>query len=338
MILGIEKKVAIIEGCKPDKIPESVLTATEPVILKGVVSDWPLVKTAKESSVAADKYIRQFYQNATVVASFGAPGIKGRVFYNSDLTGFNFQSQRVKLDSVLNQIQQHRDDSEPPLIYVGSTTIDTCLPGFRLKNDLDLGAVNPLVSIWIGNQSRIPAHYDLPENIACNVVGRRRFILFPPHQLPNLYVGPLDFTPAGQAISMLDFHNPDFAAYPNFNIAMAHAQLAELDAGDAIFIPSMWWHHVEGLSPFNVLINYWWRQSPGFMGPPIDALKLALMTIRDLPEEQKNAWRDIFNYYVFQADENVVNHIPQHSQGVLAAIDEVTARRLRAELLNKLNR
>ncbi|MFX6149073.1 cupin-like domain-containing protein, partial [Acinetobacter baumannii] len=91
------------------------------------------------------------------------------------------------------------------------------------------------------------------------------FTLFPPDQFGNLYLGPLDNTPAGRAVSMVDFAEPDFAAHPRFREALAHAQVAELEPGDAIFIPSMWYHHVEGRSAFNVLINYWWRETPGWL-------------------------------------------------------------------------
>ncbi len=158
---------------------------------------------------------------------------------------------------------------------MGSTTIDTALPGFRVQNDMDFGTRNPLASIWIGNRTRIAAHHDLPDNLACVVAGHRRFTLFPPEQLANLYVGPLDFTPAGQAISLVDFAKPDYTRFPRFAQALQAARVAELGPGDALFIPSMWWHHIESLDAFNVLVNYWWRQSPAYMDSPMSALMLA---------------------------------------------------------------
>jgi quercetin dioxygenase-like cupin family protein len=38
------------------------------------------------------------------------------------------------------------------------------------------------------------------------------------------------------------------------------AMEAELSPGDAIFIPMGWFHHVEALERFNVLVNYWWDE------------------------------------------------------------------------------
>ena len=68
-------------------------------------------------------------------------------------------------------------EAEPATLYVGSTTVDTCLPGFRAENDITIDGYDPLASIWIGNRTRVAAHYDLPDNIACCVAGRRRFVL-----------------------------------------------------------------------------------------------------------------------------------------------------------------
>ena len=51
---------------------------------------------------------------------------------------------------------------------------------------------------------------------------------------------------------------PDFARFPRFAKALEVAQVAELSPGDAIFIPRDWFHHVEALDRFNVLVNYWW--------------------------------------------------------------------------------
>jgi len=337
-MLAIEKSVKEIDGLCPEKLPARILNSTEPLLLKGILAEWPIVKAAKTSAQSADLYLRQFYQDATVGVFFGAPDGGGRIFYNEDLTGFNFQRVMMKLDAVLNKIQQHAYDDQAPALYVGSTTVDTCLPGFRSENDIEFGDIDPLASIWLGNRTRVAAHYDVPDNIACCAVGRRRFTLFPPSEVVNLYPGPLDFTPAGQAISMVDFSQPDYKKYPGFRNALQNAQVAEMEPGDAIFIPSMWWHHVEALSSFNVLINYWWRQSPAYMDTPLNVLNHALLSIRDLPKEQRKAWQDLFRYYIFDFNEDTVAHLPEEKQGVLAPMDEVSARKLRAQLLSKLNR
>ena len=327
-----------IHGADARALPAEVLESTRPMVLRGLVSHWPAVLAAQVSDHEADAYLRRYYRDASVVAFLGAPGIEGRFTYNNDLSGFNFAPLRVRLDQILQELADHRADREPPAIYVGSTTIDTCLPGFREHNDVNLDGRDALASIWIGNQTRIAAHYDLPDNLACIAAGRRRFTLFPPDQLANLYVGPLDFTPAGQAISLVDFRRPDFEKFPKFAQALEHALVAELGPGDAIFIPSMWWHHVEALESFNVLVNYWWRQSPAFMDTPTNALMLALLTVRDLPPEQRRAWADLFRHYVFEADEQTSAHIGKDAQRVLAPLDDNAARMLRAQLIQKMNR
>lgn len=337
-MLTIENSVRAIEGVPLDSVPNYLLMSSEPLLLKGLVTEWPAVQAARQSVSAADEYIRRFYRGATIGAFFAAPDSGGRIFYNEDMSGFNYQPVMLKLDQVLDRLQTHQADQNPPAIYVGSTTVDTCLPGFRNENDIDLDELDPLVSIWLGNRSRVAAHFDSPYNIACCVAGRRRLILFPPEQLENLYVGPLEFTPAGQSLSLVDFHHPDHEKFPRFKKALRNALLAELEPGDAIFIPSMWWHHVEALDPFNVLINYWWKRNPEFMGDPKHVLIHALLSIRDLPPEQRKAWLNIFRYYVFEFDEELVSHIPEDRRGILSAIDDTMARKLRAHLLNSLNR
>jgi len=327
-----------IAGVGPRELTDAILQATEPLVLRGLVASWPAVQAGLASAQGGDAYLRRFYRDASVVAMLGAPDIEGRFFYNEDLSGFNFYPVRVTLDKVLEELADHDRDERPPAIYVGSTTVDTCLPGFRDENDLDLGARDALMSIWIGNRTRIAAHYDLPDNLACVVAGHRRFTLFPPEQLSNLYIGPLDFTPAGQSISLVDFARPDLAKFPKFAEAMQHAQVAELGPGDAIFIPSMWWHHIEALDRFNVLVNYWWRQSPEYMDTPTNALMLALMSVRDLPPAQRQAWQEIFRHYVFEADDGTSAHIDDKARRVLAPLDADAARMLRAQLLKKMNR
>src|SRR6201999_1875668 len=131
----------------------------------------------------------------------------------------------------------------------------TYLPGLGAENGLALNdpmfeANPPTVSIWLGNRTLAATHYDLSNNIACCMVGHRRFTLFPPDQVANLYPGPLEPTPGGQVVSMVDFRDPDRARYPRFAEAEAAGQVAELDPGDILFYPALWWHQVEALDGF----------------------------------------------------------------------------------------
>ena len=333
-----EPKAVESMNCDPGRLPDGVLESERPLLLKDLVAEWPLVEAAKQSANAADSYLREFYNGKPVTVSVGPPEIDGRIFYNDDLSDFNFVMRRARLDAFLDALRQHRGDDKPPVHYVGSTTVDYILPGIREHNDLSLGDVEPLVSIWLGNQTCIAAHFDVPDNVACVVAGRRRFTLFPPDQLENLYVGPLDYAPAGQSISLVDLREPDFEKFPRFRTALQHAQVADMQPGDALFIPSMWWHHVLGLESFNVLINYWWRSVPDWMGNPMDVLNHALLSIRDLPDAQRKIWQNIFAHYDFEPDDEVVAHIPEGARGVMAPIDEPTARKLRGLLLKRLNR
>jgi hypothetical protein len=95
---------------------------------------------------------------------------------------------------------------------------------------------------------------------------------------------------------------------------------------------------VEALAPFNVLVNYWWRQSPDWMDTPTNALMLALLTMRELPDEQRRAWREIFRHYIFEPDADSLAHIPPAARHALAPLSEDGARALRGQLLRRINR
>jgi hypothetical protein len=100
----------------------------------------------------------------------------------------------------------------------------------------------------------------------------------------------------------------------------------------------MWWHAVEARDPFNVLVNYWWRQSPGWMDTPVNALMLALLSMRELPPAQRRAWQEMFRHYIFEADADSLAHLPDNARYALAPLDEDGARVLRGQLLKRINR
>ena len=332
----ISEKIAEKNDVSPAGLTDELLESDEPLVLRGLASDWPAVKHGLESADRVIEYLQGFDSGNVVTALHAPASANGRIFYNEDLSAFNFEYRRMALKDAVKQVRSHLDRPDTSSLYIGSTNVDHWLPGFREQNDFPIRHLEPLVSIWIGNQSRVSAHYDFPSNIACVVAGQRRVILFPPDQLTNLYVGPLDFTPAGQPISLVDFHAPDYERFPKFREAVRTARMAVLEPGDAIIVPSMWWHHMEALADFNVLVNYWWRNSPSYMGPPLSVLQHAMLGLRDLPAAQREQWRELFDFYVFNPDPENFAHIPEGARGVLNPIDEQTARQIRKMLRDKL--
>jgi hypothetical protein len=311
--------------------------ARVPFLVRGLVAHWPLVQAGLASPRAAREYLLARARPVPFTVSLGMPGNDGRLFYDAAME-MNFREARGKLADIFGGIDANEGRADTPAIYLGSIDVPTHFDGVTEQNTVDLGARNPTVSLWIGTQTRIAAHNDFPDNLACCAAGRRRFTLFPPEQFANLYLGPIDNTPAGRAVSMVDFAAPDFAAHPRFAEALAAAQVAELEPGDALFIPSMWWHHVEGLAPFNILMNYWWRETPRWLGQPQDALNHAILAIRDLPDADKAIWRALFDHYVFDNGPHLTDHIPEGGRGVLDPLDAAAAGRLRSFLLRTLSK
>jgi len=311
--------------------------ATEPFVIRGLVADWPLVRAAKRSGRAARDYLLALRRDVPFTASVGSEGGDGRLFYDAAMQ-MNFATVQAKLPEIFARIDAEEGSPDARPIYLGSVDVKNFFQGLHEANHVDLGHRSALASIWIGTRTRIAAHNDMPANLACCVAGRRRFTIFPRDQFANLYLGPVDNTPAGRAVSMVDFHDPDLDAHPRFRDALAHARVAELEPGDAVYVPPMWWHHVEGLAPFNILLNYWWRETPHWLGQPQDALNHALLAIRDLPADQKEHWRQMFDHYVFANDADTVAHIPEGGRGVLDPLTAESAGRLRAFLLRSLSR
>jgi len=318
----------------PAALDAQLRAASGPFIVRGLIGDWPLVQAGKRSAREARDYIVRRRRDRPFTVSVGEPGSDGRLFYD-DAMAMNFRTTRAKLPEIFAKIDELGDTGSP--IYLASIDLHEYFDGLHEANHLDLGDRVTLDSIWMGTRTRIAAHNDIPDNLACVAVGRRRFTLFPHEQFRNLYLGPIDNTPAGRAVSMVDFHDPDFAVHPRFADALPHAQVAELEAGDALYIPSMWWHHVEGLDPFNVLVNYWWRETPRWLGQPQDALNHAILAIRDLPDDHKAKWRDLFDYYVFGNDDAVTAHIPEAGRSILAPLTPEGAGRIRSFLLRQLS-
>ena len=311
----------------------------EPLVLRGLVASWRSVVLGREPPPAIVDYLRRLDNGTPVDAIMTPPEVAGRIFYSEGMNGFNYVRSRLSLSSVAEQALRYAGSARAPAVAVQSALIRDCLPGFAADNPLSMLDPAAEPRIWLGNAVTTPTHLDEWHNIGCVVSGRRRFTLFPPEQIANLYIGPLDFAPTGAPMSLVELHDPDFGRFPGFRAALAAARSAELGPGDALYIPPLWWHHVESLEPFNLLVNYWWHAHCGAAigaASGFDALLLSILNLRTLPEPARAAWRALFEHYIFGDQSQVTAHIPPHRHGLLGSLPPAGAARLREQVAQRL--
>lgn len=313
---------------------QALIDGARPRVLRGICRDWPMVALARGSDSAFARELAH-HDNATPVDALLMPReAHGVVGYNDDLSGFNYRHFRVTVTQVLERLATYsrQDEGAAPGVAMQSALIAQCLPGLMESHPFPLLDADVQPRLWIGNRVTTPAHFDTSHNLAVVVCGRRRFTLLPPEQVRNLYVGPLDRAPTAAAISLPPIDAVDDPRYPRLGEALAHAQVAELEPGDAIYIPPVWWHHVASLERLNALVNYWWRP-PAFPGhvpePGLDALMHCVLAFRSLPSAERQAWRTLLDHYVFD-DADPAAHLPADRRGVLGPLTAEVEARLRS--------
>jgi hypothetical protein len=312
-----------------------------PAVLRGLVGHWPAVQRARTSLQSIGQYLRAFDNGSAIDTIMMPPHVRGRMFYSDDMSGFNFSRSKATIGEVSEKLLRYAKFENRPALAVQSASIADCLPGFSAENRLTILDETVQPRIWLGNVVTTPTHFDESNNVACVVSGTRRFTLFPPEQIANLYVGPLGHAPTGTPISLASVADPDFKRFPRFSDALAAAVVAELEPGDAIYIPTLWWHHVQSLSKYNMLVNYWWKGDVGANGggdTALNCLLLCLLTLKHLPPEHRRVWKAIFDHYVFDARAESVGHIPEQVRGVLGEISPDLARQVKAFLVSQLQR
>ncbi|MEW6992105.1 cupin-like domain-containing protein [Colwelliaceae bacterium 6441] len=295
-----------------------------PVVIRGFAKHWPLAQSFQQSPASFVSYLGQFYSGIKTTMVVAPPSANKRFYYNDDMTDINFLTGEERLDLFLDRLLELVDREVYPAISMQGASANDILPGLLQDNPTDFFNDSDIVPrLWIGNEGIVNTHYDGSDNLACVVAGRRRFTLFPPQQTGNLYPGPLNFTPAGAPTSLVDIDKPDFEQYPLFKEALAQAYRVELGPGDAIFIPMLWWHHVESLEKVNALMNYWWNGSsaPHASSPsPIDSLNIALLAMRNMTPKQRDAWRCLFDHYLFKQGVDPASYIPEHQHHLLGEL------------------
>lgn len=333
------RAIAEYQHMDRERFKREIVAKGEPAVLRGLTADWPIVCAASQADEALTDILRRAATGEPFESWFGAPEIGGRFGYSDDFSGFNHDRRLATVDQLLDLLLRQKGHDRPYSMYAGGIPIRRHLPG--LLPDLEVPLLDTgkatLISLWLGNRTRTAAHWDLPQNLACVVAGRRRFTLFPTDQVANLYVGPLDFTLAGQPISLVDVDSPDLEQHPRFAEALEWAQQAELGPGDALYIPSLWWHAVESLDEIGAMINFWWREAEPPLLTPLNALYHAVITMKDLPSNELAAWRTMFDHYVFGDNGDPAAHLPEQARGILGRRTPELVARVKKLLIDALS-
>jgi hypothetical protein len=319
------------------RFQREVVEGCQPVVLRGLVAEWPVVQAARGSAARLRDYLAAFDVGARVEAYLGNPTIAGKYYYAADFKGFNFERRMMKMLDALQLMMESLDRADAPSIYVGSVPTGDSLPGFAAANAMPLLGQGVSPRIWLGTRSNVSCHHDTFDNIACVIAGRRRFTLFAPELIAKLYVGPIDNTMAGAPVSLAaSADEAREGEFPLFEEIREQALRLELEAGDALYLPKLWWHKVESLAPLNGLVNYWWDAFSAGPDAPYTSMLLAMIAISERPLAERQAWKAFFDHYVFRTHGHPLAHLPPEQHGLLGPLKPENYARIRARVMHML--
>jgi len=333
-----EQPVAEWEGAPPDEATfrREIIAACRPIVLRQACVGWPVLDAAQQSDQRLAAYLKSHDSGRKAEVFWGAPAIAGRYHYGENLEGFNFDRQMLGLGEALDLMAECAAEPQRGTLYMGSLPASRHLPTFAADNGLPFLAPDIEPRVWIGNASLVSCHYDTFDNLACVVAGERRFTLYPPDAIGDLYVGPIDHTMSGPPVSLAAGTAPGDPRYPRFEAARERAVTAELKPGDVLYLPKLWWHQVEATSPFNVLVNFWWDAFRAGPDAPNSAMMLAMIAIAERPEVERAAWRAFFDHYVFRPNGHPLAHLPEDRHGILGPLSRGNYGRIRAAVMQML--
>ncbi len=324
-----------LSGCADFR--ERVLEPGRPVVLRGLVADWPAVQAGRASPRDLALYLTTFDVGLRVEAFLGDRSIAGKYYYTPDLKGFNFERRQMKFLEALALMIETLEQPRARTMYVGSVPVAECMPGFAAANRVALLPSSVPARIWIGHPADVSSHYDTFDNLACVIGGHRRFTLYAPEHIGKLYMGPIDHTMAGPPVSLAASAGAGRAGrFPLFESIRDQALVAELEPGDALYLPKLWWHQVESTAPFNVMVNHWWDAFSAGPDAPYTSLLYAMITIAERPSAERQAWKEFFDHFVFRTRGHPLAHLPPEQHGLLGPLQPDNYGRIRARIMRML--
>lgn len=213
-----------------------------PAVFRGLASHWPAVRQWDFSALAAL-----------------APDISVKLV-DGNRERESTQFVNAPLRTYLESLHGHGPSANQAL-YLKEFDLLQTIP--QLRHDLNHTEIFPSRGIihslqsWIGPAGgRTGLHYDYLDNLAVQIMGKKRFYLVQPGTVEDLGKVAQKYDPWARLASVgaIEISNwrPD-AVYS-----------ADLAPGDVLYVPAGWWHEVFNLTP-GILFG-------GFYGKPTQVL------------------------------------------------------------------
>ena len=247
----------------PREFQAEILPSGQPTVLRKIARDWPLVIAALEDPHKAMSLLEAGANDCLTNVLRADPVEEGRFHYATDDRTFNFIRGQGNVAGIIAGLRDQENSYRPFAMAVQGLIAERYFPGFASTHPMPLVPLEAEPRMWIGNAAKVATHNDPIDNVAVVAAGRRRFTFFPPSAEADLYMGPHDPTPAGARISMVHVTAPDLDRFPRFAERSSVRRRPSSRRATPSSFRESWYHHVEALERFNVLVNYWWDANAG---------------------------------------------------------------------------
>jgi len=176
---------------------------------------------------------------------------------------------KLPLGAFLDKLDAHEHSGSQQPFYLGKVPLRKELP--ELAEEIQRASTCPQrvygacfgslvpdgVFTYFGcGRNTTAVHFDAHENLLLCICGTKRLWLYPPSDARHLYPCNDFSRSAALPFARLEEYPPElrgkFAA-----VAGARPVEVCLRAGDILYLPSCWWHCVEGSDDRNMILNWW---------------------------------------------------------------------------------
>ncbi|HZJ35688.1 MAG TPA: cupin-like domain-containing protein [Gillisia sp.] len=219
-----------VRGISKEEFLKEYFIPQKPVVMEDLTADWP----------AREKWNFEYFREKVgevVVPIYDGKPAKGHQSSHGP-------AMKIKMKEYIDILKKGPTD----LRMFFFNLLKNCpelIHDFKYP-DLGVRFFKKLPVLFVGGEgAKVVMHYDmdLANNFHFNFAGEKKVILYPPSQTKYLYKVPYSIV----SMEQIDMEHPDFKRYPA--LLKAKGYEVTLKPGDALFIPSKWWHFIKYETP-----------------------------------------------------------------------------------------